>query len=103
MGSLDIQTFQRKVPIGTQVLINLRTGKEIQGYLKEISESHIALRNSRGEVTLLLDMIAGWETIENSNEETVSPPPIPIPVSDHTTPLAPSTSPQIQPASLEGS
>jgi predicted Zn-dependent protease len=76
MAGFDVKTFQRKVPIGSEVLLMLRTGREVQGRLIEIREQDITLRNANGEVTLLLEMLAGWETLEAPHEDShaTSPP-----------------------------
>jgi tetratricopeptide (TPR) repeat protein len=91
MAGFDVKTFQRKVPIGSDVLLILRTGREMQGRLTEIREQDITLRNANGEVTLLLEMLAGWEILETPQEEfhaelssqpstAATPQPVSLPV-----------------------
>lgn len=57
--------FQQQVPLDSKVKIFLTNGKEVVGTLDEISLGHITLRNNGKPLTILLNMIGGWEVIED--------------------------------------
>ncbi len=59
--------FQRQVPLDSNVKVHLKDGKEATGILDEISRQHITLRDKGKTTTLLLNMIGGWEVIEDTS------------------------------------
>ncbi len=63
--------IQRQVPIGSKVTFILKNGREISGELVEIGRDHISLENESGLVTILVEMIGGWEVITSETVETV--------------------------------
>ena len=64
------QTIQRQVTIGDFVRILRKDGQEMAGRLVELSQDHITLESSGTLATILMDMVGGWEVLQ----ETVTPP-----------------------------
>ena len=64
------QTIQRQVTVGDYVRILRKDGHEIAGSLVELSQDHLTLESSGKLATILMDMVGGWEVIQ----ETVTPP-----------------------------
>lgn len=62
--------FQQQVPLDSKVKIFLTTGKEAIGILDEISRGHVTLHNNGKPVTILLNMIGGWEVLEDTELQT---------------------------------
>ncbi|MCD4680438.1 MAG: tetratricopeptide repeat protein [Bacteroidales bacterium] len=58
---MKIRLFQRQVPIGSKVKITYSNGENVQGRLIEIGEVHVTLENDNGLITVLSDLIGGWE------------------------------------------
>jgi len=64
-----IRLFQQQVPLDSKVKVFLTNGQETAGVLDEISRAHITLRKNGKPLTLLLNMIGGWEVIEDTVSE----------------------------------
>lgn len=62
--------FQQQVPLDSKVKILLINGKEVIGILDEISRGHVTLRHNEKPLTILLNMIGGWEVIEDTLSQT---------------------------------
>ncbi len=62
--------FQQQVPLDSKVKIFLTNGKEVIGTLDEISRGHVTLRNNGKPLTILLNMIGGWEVVEEVLHQT---------------------------------
>jgi tetratricopeptide (TPR) repeat protein len=57
--------IQRQVPIGSHVTFSRKDGREIAGVLIEIGRDHITVEHDGRLVTLLLEMVSGWEIQED--------------------------------------
>ena len=70
------QTIQRQVTIGDNVKFLRKDGYEISGRLVELSQDHITLDNSGKRTTILLDMVGGWEVLQDAlqpvSDESIS-------------------------------
>ena len=60
------QTIQRQVTLGDSVRFLRKDGHEISGRLVELSQDHITLDNSGKKTTILLDMVGGWEVLQDA-------------------------------------
>ena len=60
------QTIQRQVTIGENVRFLRKDGHEISGRLVELSQDHITLASSGKKITILIDMIGGWEVLQDT-------------------------------------
>ncbi len=71
-----VQTIQRQVPIGENVRFLRKDGREISGCLVELSQDHVTLDSSGKRTTILIDMIGGWEILQDTlppaSDESVS-------------------------------
>src|SRR3989442_10910895 len=56
------------VPLGTAIVVTAKTGRAFSGVLREVSDSHILLQHSQGEVILSTDLIGAWEISDGSVE-----------------------------------
>ena len=59
------QTIQRQVTIGENVKFLRKDGHEISGRLVELSRDHITLECSGNPTTILIEMIGGWEVLQD--------------------------------------
>ena len=60
-----VRLFQQQVPLDSKVKIFLINGKETIGTLDQISRGHVTLHNNGKPITVLLNMIGGWELVED--------------------------------------
>lgn len=58
------QLIQRQIPIGSRVTFSLKNGGEISGILVELGLDHVTLKFVNGSSTILTEMIAGWQVME---------------------------------------
>ena len=94
MFTHPIQLIQRNVPIGSEISVYSKSGKEFRGYLQNISPDHIVLRDASGKEMFLSEgMISGFEPhdSDNSPESPAAQQPqiSPQQESSFATPLAP--------------
>ena len=61
--------IQRQVPIGSKAIFWLKNGREVSGELVELARDHITLENEGGQITILTEMIGGWEVIASAEPE----------------------------------
>ena len=67
---MSIRLIQQQVPIGSEVVFFLKTGREITGVLDTIGRNHITLNNEKGlPRTIFVDMIGGWDVLNNDEKE----------------------------------
>jgi tetratricopeptide (TPR) repeat protein len=62
------QLIQRQIPIGNKAAFILKDGRNVSGVLVEIGREHVTLENQGRTSTILVEMIGGWEALE---EETL--------------------------------
>ena len=65
--------IQRQLPIGTRVTFFRRDGQRMSGVLSEIGRDHITIEDDRRHVTVLLDVIEGWEVATDGNGSHATP------------------------------
>ena len=66
-------TIQRQIPIGSSVTFVRRDGQRVSGVLSEIGRDHITVEHERQLVTVLLEMITGWEVeADSADSRTIS-------------------------------
>jgi tetratricopeptide (TPR) repeat protein len=55
--------IQKQVPLGSSVIFTLKSGKEVAGMLSEMSRDHVALEQTDGIATILIETIGSWKVI----------------------------------------
>jgi len=58
-----IKLIQEKIPIGNEIKILLKDGQQIAGTLEEIGRLHITIESQGRRITILEQMIGGWEEV----------------------------------------
>lgn len=66
-----INIIQRQIPLGSEVLFTLHSGREISGILVEIGREHVTVERSGNPVTIIADMIGVWELTEHQDDARV--------------------------------
>jgi len=62
--------IQQQIPIGSEVVFFLKTGREVVGVLDAMGRDYITLNNEKGlPKTILADMIGGWDVLNDGEEE----------------------------------
>lgn len=54
-------TIQRQVPLGSRVTVFRRDGPQVRGILSEIGRDHVTIEDNSRQITVLLDVVTGWE------------------------------------------
>ena len=72
-----VSTIQRQLPIGSRVTVFRKDGQQICGLLSEIGRDHITIEDDRRQVTVLIDVIAGWEVTNDNGSRTERSQPSP--------------------------
>lgn len=65
---MKVEIFQKQVAIGSNVKIMLTKGENVKGCLTEIGKFHITMHNENGSITILWDLVGGWEVLTESKE-----------------------------------
>ena len=53
--------FKKQITKGTEVHLLLTTGKEVEGTVAEISNTHVVVNTKQGQVTVFEKLLGGWE------------------------------------------
>ena len=85
-------TIQRQIPLGSEVVFTLTTGREIEGVLTELGREHVTLERDGNPVTILTAMIGAWEIKQGQAETTQLPTIKPTTQIDTDSPPSPDTS-----------
>ncbi|AEB09763.1 tetratricopeptide repeat protein [Desulfobacca acetoxidans] len=67
-----IRLIQKQIPLGTNITLHLKTGKEVSGILTEISLNHVTLKSEGQIKTIIAEMIGMWEELTDSSDQIES-------------------------------
>jgi tetratricopeptide (TPR) repeat protein len=74
------QLIQKQVPLGSRLVITLKTGQSVEGQFAELARDYVVIERNGNPTTVLLDMIGAWgvdeqeESPDHSSEAALVPP-----------------------------